>query len=177
MEALLKQAELFGGEEDGAFTGGASVPIKDLSVPEGVDEKLLYLAGFLKAEAGNQEYIGKVAVGYVILNRSGGASGDIIGALTAPYQFSCYIPFHTVEQYLFEYTKMSEEERERDACWQAAEDVYYGREQNPIGDRKYYCNPIYCSVGEEEQWRRIREKNTEDEIMVIGDHVFCKNCW
>lgn len=156
---------------------GNSIPITGMVIPEGVDEKLVYLAGFLKAEAGNQPYQGKVAVAYVILNRAGGASGNIKGVLTAPYQFSCYIPYHTVEKYLLEYASMTDAQRAQDACWKAAEAAYYGMADNPVGSMKYYCNPKACSVGAEEQWRKINARNTKDEIIVIGDHVFCSNCW
>lgn len=174
---LDKLLENMDGGVAGSIINGGSTSLDDIVVPEGVDEKLLYLAGFLKAEAGNQSEKGKLAVAYVILNRSGGAGGDIKGTLTAPYQFSCYIPYHTVEQYLSEYTKMTNEQRERDACWKAAKAAYTGTAENPIGDRKYYCNPKYCSGGEEAQWKKINAKNKADDIIVIGDHVFCRYCW
>lgn len=178
LEALLKQKNISTGSEgEGNFGADKAIAITDLVIPEGVDENLVYIAGFLKAEAGNQPYQGKVAVGYVILNRAGGASGNIKGVLTAPYQFSCYIPYHTVEKYLQEYTQMTDAQRQADSCWQAAAAVYYGTAPNPIGSMKYYCNPKYCSAGETTQWSRIRAKNTEDEIIIIGDHVFCQNCW
>ena len=164
-------------EEGGDFASGGSVPITDIKIPDHLDENLVYMAGFLKAEAGNQPYQGKIAVAYVMLNRAGGSSGNIKGILTAPYQFSCYIPYHTVEKYLKEYTEMTDEKRARDSCWQAASAAYYGTAENPIGGMKYYCNPKYCTAGEEEQWRRIRAKNSESEIRIIGDHVFCQNCW
>lgn len=179
LEVLLEQAEtspISGISGPGSFDGNA-VPITELVIPEGVDEKLVYLAGFIKAEAGNQSEKGKIAVGYVILNRAGGSGGNVKGVLTAPYQFSCYIPYHTVEKYLSEYAAMTDAQRGQDACWRAAEAVYYGTAENPIGNMKFYCNPKACSVGEEEQWNRIRAKNREDEIIIIGDHVFCKNCW
>lgn len=175
LEQVAKENEAGG---DSGFTGtGTSVPISDLVIPEGVDENLVYMAGFIKAEAGNQPYQGKVAVAYVILNRAGGASGNIKGVLTAPYQFSCYIPYHTVEKYLQEYTTMTDAQRSQDACWQAAVDAYSGAAANPIGGMKYYCNPAGCSAGATEQWRRIRARNSESEIIIIGDHVFCQNCW
>lgn len=177
LESLLKQAGT-ANEAEGEYPfDGNAVPITDIVIPAGVDENLVYLAGFMRAEAGNQSSQGKVAVGYVILNRAGGASGNIKGVLTAPYQFSCYIPFHTVEKYLQGYAQMTDAQRSQDACWKAAEAVYYGTAENPIGDMRYYCNPKACSAGEEGQWRRIRAKNKSDEILVIGDHVFCKNCW
>lgn len=179
LQTLLAQVarEDEAGGNDG-FTGtGTSVPISDLVIPEGVDEDLVYMAGFIKAEAGNQPYQGKVAVAYVILNRAGGASGKIKGVLTAPYQFSCYIPYHTVEKYLQEYATMTDAQRSQDACWQAAVNAYNGTAANPIGGMKYYCNPAGCSAGATEQWRRIRARNSGSEIIIIGDHVFCQNCW
>lgn len=160
------------GAGDGNYT-----PITGIDIPEGSDQNLVYMAAFIKAEAGGQSFEGKVAVAYVILNRAGGASGNIIGVLTAPYQFSCYIPNHTVEPYLEAYAKMSQEQRDTDPCWQAAAGAYTGAVSNPIGDFRYYCNPKGCSVGEAAQWAKIRAKNREEDIIVIGDHVFCRNCW
>lgn len=176
LERMLDEVEKNVAEGED-FTSGGSIPITDIKIPEHLDENLVYMAGFLKAEAGNQSYEGKIAVAYVMLNRAGGPTGNIKGILTAPYQFSCYIPYHTVEKYLQAYADMTDEERARDSCWQAASAAYYGTAENPIGGMKYYCNPKYCSVGEIEQWRRIRAKNSPSEILIIGDHVFCQNCW
>lgn len=166
-------------EHAGSHAGGsgAYIPITDIAIPEGADQNVIYMAAFIKAEAGNQSLKGQVAVAYVILNRSGGPSGDIIGALTAPYQFSCYIPFHTVEKYIEEYASMTEEQKASDSCYLAAAGAYTGAHQNPIEDIKYYCNPKACSAGERKQWARIRAKNGQDDIIVIGDHVFCRYCW
>ncbi|MGN0141692.1 MAG: cell wall hydrolase [Roseburia sp.] len=176
-ELLEKLLEQLDGGIIGMVTGKDEVALDEISVPEGMDEKLLYLAGFIKAEAGNQSEKGMTAVAYVILNRAGGSDGNIKGVLTAPYQFSCYIPYHTVEKYLKEYTEMTEEQRSRDKCWKVAQEAYTGQSSNPIGDRKYYCNPKYCSGGEEKQWEKIRAKNSEEDIVTIGDHVFCRYCW
>lgn len=176
LETLLEQV-VDENAESGFIGNGTSIPISDLVIPDGVDENLVYMAGFVKAEAGNQSYEGKVAVAYVILNRAGGASGNIKGVLTAPYQFSCYIPYHTVERYLQEYASMTDAQRSQDSCWQAAAAAYNGTADNPIGSMRYYCNPVYCSAGETEQWRRIRARNSAEEIIQIGDHVFCQNCW
>ena len=174
---LMKEQTYMKPEENDNFVAGEAVPIEDLIIPEGVDENLIYLAGFIKAEAGNQSDIGKTAVAYVILNRAGGASGNIKGVLTAPYQFSCYIPYHTVEKYLYAYANMSQGQRETDSCYRAAAGAYYGTAENPIGSMKYYCNPKYCSVGEVRQWEKIRSRNSDEQIKIIGDHVFCQNCW
>ena len=176
LESMLDEVEKNVAEGED-FTSGGSIPITDIKIPEHLDENLVYMAGFLKAEAGNQSYEGKIAVAYVMLNRAGGPTGNIKGILTAPYQFSCYIPYHTVEKYLQAYADMTDEDRAMDSCWQAASAAYYGTAENPIGGMKYYCNPKYCSVGETEQWRRIRAKNSPSEILIIGDHVFCQNCW
>lgn len=174
---LMKKQTYMKPEENDNFVAGEAVPIEDLIIPECVDENLIYLAGFIKAEAGNQSDIGKTAVAYVILNRAGGASGNIKGVLTAPYQFSCYIPYHTVEKYLYAYANMSQGQRETDSCYRAAAGAYYGTAENPIGSMKYYCNPKYCSVGEVRQWEKIRARNSDEQIKIIGDHVFCQNCW
>lgn len=176
-EELLAGIDETGSGGNDSFVAGDAVPIENLVIPPGVDENLIYMAGFLRAEAGNQPEIGKTAVAYVILNRAGGATGNIKGVLTAPYQFSCFIPYHTVEQYLTAYAAMTQEQREADSCYRAAAAAYYGTSANPIGGMKYYCNPKYCTAGEAGQWARIRARNSDDEIVIIGDHVFCKNGW
>ncbi len=176
LKEVLAQAEQGRGDNLASFAGEA-VPIEDLEIPEGVDENILYMAGFIRAEAGNQSNQGKLAVAFVILNRAGGVRGAIKGVLTAPYQFSCYIPYHTVEQYLTGYAGMTDEERNADPCWRAAVAAYTGTADNPIGDRKYYCNPKYCSVGEAAQWQKIYAHNAKEDIVIIEDHVFCRYCW
>lgn len=174
-QELLKLLEEYGAKTTGE--AGDDIPIPDISIPDGADRNLIYMAAFIKAEAGNQSFRGQVAVANVILNRAGGPSGDIIGVLTAPYQFSCYIPFHTVEHYIAEYAAMPEAQRASDSCYLAAAGAYVGEHQNPIEDMKYYCNPKACSGGESVQWAKIRAKNEPDDIIVIGDHVFCRYCW
>lgn len=56
---LMKKQTYMKPEENDNFVAGEAVPIEDLIIPEGVDENLIYLAGFIKAEAGNQSDIGK----------------------------------------------------------------------------------------------------------------------
>lgn len=58
------------------------------AVPTSVSDVTL-LAALIQAEAGNQPYEGKLAVGAVVMNRvrSGGYPNSIIGVITAPGQF------------------------------------------------------------------------------------------
>lgn len=58
------------------------------AVPTSVSDVTL-LAALIQAEAGNQPYGGKLAVGAVVMNRvrSGGYPNSIIGVITAPGQF------------------------------------------------------------------------------------------
>lgn len=58
------------------------------AVPADVSDVTL-LAALIQAEAGNQPYEGKLAVGAVVMNRvrSGGYPNTIIGVITAPGQF------------------------------------------------------------------------------------------
>lgn len=58
------------------------------AVPTSVSDVTL-LAALIQAEAGNQPYEGKLAVGAVVMNRvrSGGYPNTIIGVITAPGQF------------------------------------------------------------------------------------------
>lgn len=58
------------------------------AVPTSVSDVTL-LAALIQAEAGNQPYEGKLAVGAVVMNRvrSGGYPNTIVGVITAPGQF------------------------------------------------------------------------------------------
>ena len=58
------------------------------AVPTSVSDVTI-LAALIQAEAGNQPYEGKLAVGAVVMNRvrSGGYPNSIIGVITAPGQF------------------------------------------------------------------------------------------
>lgn len=58
------------------------------AVPTNVSDVTL-LAALIQAEAGNQPYEGKLAVGAVVMNRvrSGGYPNTIVGVITAPGQF------------------------------------------------------------------------------------------
>lgn len=181
LEALKEyETETAAGGGGGTGISGTPAALDDITIPEGADKNLIYMAGFLEAEAASQtdnNREGQRAVAYVMLNRAGGNVNQIIPVLLAPYQFSCYIPFHTVEAKIQKYASMSEEQRNADPIYSICAQASQGQCENPIGTWKYYCNPAGCQGGAEVQWAKIRAKNEEDQYKQIQDHVFCQNCW
>lgn len=176
----LKQYENTYSSGAGTAESGEYVPLEGITIPEGADMNLIYMAGFLEAEAGNQtanDREGQRAVAYVIMNRAGGNVNNIIPVLLAPYQFSCYIPYHTVEAKVQKYASMPEEQRNADPIYSICVQASQGLCDNPIGSWRYYCNPSGCTGGAEAQWAKIKAKNAEGQYKQIQDHVFCQNCW
>jgi len=168
---LLKKYETM------AYGGGNGyTPLDDVDMPEGVDENLIYMAATLKAEAGGEIEEGKIAVGFVIWNRAGGSISGVKGACLAPRQFSCWDD-GSAARYLAEYTGMSLNQINGDICYRVCVAVTSGQTSNPIGTKRYYCNPAICSGGYDVQMAKIQAHNTADQIQEIGNHVFCENGW
>lgn len=169
--------ELLKKYENMAYSGGGGyTPLGDISMPAGADANLVYMAATLKAEAVGEPEEGQIAVGYVIFNRAGGNIGGVLGACLAPGQFSCWGD-GSAQRYLAEYSGMSLEQMNTDQCYRVCVAVTSGQTGNPIGTKKYYCNPKTCTAGYEAQMAKIRAHNSPDEIQVIGQHVFCENYW
>lgn len=160
-----------------SYGGGSGyTPLGDVVMPDGVDENLIYMAATLKAEAGGEGPEGQVAVGFVIWNRAGWSLSGVKGACLAPRQFSCWDD-GSAPANLVKYTGMSIEELNADAYYKICVAVTTNQADNPIGTKKFYCNPEICKGGYEAQMARIRAKNSPDQIQVIGKHVFCENGW
>ncbi len=169
--------ELLKKYENMAYSGGGGyTPLGDIAMPAGADANLVYMAATLKAEAVGEPEEGQIAVGYVIFNRAGGNIGGVLGACLAPGQFSCWGD-GSAQRYLAEYSGMSLEQMNTDQCYRVCVAVTSGQTGNPIGTKKYYCNPKTCTAGYEAQMAKIRAHNSPDEIQVIGQHVFCENYW
>lgn len=169
--------ELLKKYENMAYSGGGGyTPLGDIAMPAGADANLVYMAATLKAEAVGEPEEGQIAVGFVIFNRAGGNIGGVLGACLAPGQFSCWGD-GSAQRYLAEYSGMSLEQMNADQCYRVCVAVTSGQTGNPIGTKRYYCNPKTCTVGYEAQMAKIRAHNSPEEIQVIGQHVFCENYW
>lgn len=144
-------------------SSGTSVPgdISDIVISPEDNEDLIYLAGVIWAEAGNQQYTGKLAVGYVVMNRVHGKNLSIKEVIMEKNQFATYIPDHTWEKGCERFALMSTEERNANECWIAAVEAYNGRGTNPIGDRLFFRVPP----------NKNDLSNFKDPIL-IQDHVF-----
>lgn len=142
---------------------GTIVPgdISDIVISPEDNEDLIYLAGVIWAEAGNQQYTGKLAVGYVVMNRVHGKNLSIKEVIMEKNQFATYIPDHTWERGCERFAQMSEEERNANECWIAAVEAYNGRGTNPIGDRLFFRVPP----------NKNDLSNFKDPVL-IQDHVF-----
>ena len=126
--------------------------------------ELKMLTCIIEAEAGNQPYKGKVAVGNVVLNRVDSVyyPGSIKGVIFRKNQFQ---PTRNgaYQRMMKNYNKDSAMLR---SCKKAAKAALSG--VNYVGDRDGFCTPA-----------AFRSTNSvyaaEGSILKIGDHVFYKN--
>ncbi|MBP5651564.1 MAG: spore cortex-lytic enzyme [Clostridia bacterium] len=112
---------------------------------------LYLLAKCIHAEARGESYLGKVAVGAVILNRVASADfpNTVYGVIYQPWAFTC--------------TEDGQINLEPDrASYQAAQDALNG--WDPTYGCIYYYNPKTATSS----WIWSREV-----VTTIGDHVFC----
>lgn len=134
------------GAVDGATASALGVY---MSAQENYD--LYILSKCIHAEARGEPYIGKVAVGAVILNRVADEKfpNTIYGVIYQPWAFTC--------------TEDGQIDLEPDrASWQAAQDALNG--WDPTYGCIYYYNPKTATSS----WIFNREV-----VTTIGDHVFC----
>ncbi len=120
-----------------------------------VSDDLFWLARIIHAEAAGESYIGKVAVGSVIMNRvrSPNFPNTIYGVIFEHYKG---IPqFSPVQDGTIYNTPSSE-------SYRAAQEAYYG--SKPVGDALYFFNPAKASG----DW--IVKNRTY--ITTIGNHAF-----
>lgn len=126
--------------------------------------ELKLLTCIIEAEAGNQPYKGKVAVGNVVLNRvdSPYQPNSIKGVIYAPNQFQP-VSNGAFDRYLKSYNEDTAMLR---SCKKAAKAALDG--VNYVGDRDGFCTPAaFDSLNS-----RYAE---EGSVLRIGGHVFYKN--
>ena len=148
--AIKKFQEANGLNVTGAVDGSTASALGIyMSAQENYD--LYLLAKCIHAEARGETYIGKVAVGAVILNRvaSDQFPNTVYGVIYQPWAFTC--------------TEDGQIELEPDrASWQAAQDALNG--WDPTYGCIYYYNPRTATSS----WIFNREI-----VTTIGQHVFC----
>ncbi len=125
-------------------------------------EELDLLAQAMASEAGNQKKEGLYGVGYNILNRVGSDKypNTIKEVVLQRGQYSA---FNDVTGYNNGKGANSSGRKYSPAQYKAAEDVAYGRVENPIGSATNYYNPALASPS----WGPGMKNQTR-----IGDHVF-----
>lgn len=114
------------------------------------DQELVWLAATIQAEAGGEPYVGKLAVGTVIMNRVRSSSfpNDIIGVITQNMQFASYRS-GMVEAYINRGPNSS--------CMQAAREVLGGQR---VGEYLFFMTRKWAD------YYRIMDYN------MIGNHAF-----
>lgn len=125
-------------------------------------EELDLLAQAMASEAGNQSKEGLYGVGYNILNRVGNDKypDSLKGVILQDGQYSA---FNDITGYAGGEGANPSGRKYTDAQYRAAEDVAYGRVENPIGDATNYYNPALASPS----WGPGMSNK-----VTIGDHVF-----
>lgn len=126
--------------------------------------ELKYLTCIIQAEAGNQPYKGKVAVGNVVLNRveSDRFPDSIKGVI---YQNSGVPQFTpttngAMKRMMKNYNKMSTQTK---SCQKAAKAALAGK--NYVGDKLFFC--VYTDS--------VAEQAGEGNWQKIGAHIFYNN--
>lgn len=124
------------------------------------------LARALEAEAGNQDALGMLAAGSVIMNRTmtPGYGGDLRGVILKPGQFSA---FNSITGYAGgEQGQDIDNIRVSDTAYQVADALLSGNYQDPTGGATHFYNPGISNPS----WGSKAGGNW----MKIGDHVFGK---
>lgn len=125
------------------------------------------LARTIMAEAGNQPYEGKVAVGASVLNRlNSGRYGETMqDVLWKPYQ---YEPWGTKRDELLNYDTSSPEYKEAS---EIAVKLMAGELDDPTGGATHFINPKIVAErrgGSMPDWW----PKDQGRVMTIGDHAF-----
>lgn len=123
--------------------------------------ELKLLTCIIQAEAGNQPYKGKVAVGNVVLNRvnSDKYADSIKGVIYQPGQFEP-VSNGSMANKLNNYSKMSAQTQ---SCYKAAKAALAG--ENYIGDKLYFR--VYSDG--------LAQRAGEGNWQKIGAHIFMSN--
>lgn len=129
------------------------------------DEEILATTIFL--EAGGESIKGKLAVGWVVLNRVKlgrrhyGSGGGISGVCLKPFQFSC---FNSNDPGLGKSLGINKNSQVYMSCLEAAREVLAGKVEDPTGGATHYFNPRVCGIP---KWSRGM-----DFCGQIGRHFF-----
>jgi spore germination cell wall hydrolase CwlJ-like protein len=143
----------------GVSGGGSTVDPEDADI----------MARTIMGEARGEPDQGKIAVGWVILNRarSGkwfGGGGDIFAVCRKPYQFSCWNPG---DPNLSVITRARAGDPIFDKCLAAAKQVLSGSVADPTGDATHYFANYIATPS----WAKPPARFT----VKIGVHKFYKN--
>ena len=132
------------------------------------------MAGAIFGEARGEPFIGKVAVGYVILNRAlDKTSLPIADAIKAvvlrPFQFSSFLPhdpnYQKVKRIVNRSPKCNKEKDVWTECYVAAYIVWHKLMEDPtLGATHYFASSIPTP-----KWAKNMQITT-----MIGNHIFLK---
>lgn len=129
----------------------------------GFRDHLFFLAATVYMEAGNQPYLGKLGVAYVICNRAGSVEDVLLKAK----QFSCW---NTDSP-----TRMNLDSMPNDSfidCYKAACAAYFKLADDPTQGATNYLNPVITAAinnGVMPSWY-----DPQRITLTVGDHEFLK---
>ena len=122
------------------------------------------LARTLQAEAGNQDVVGKLAVGAVIQNRAseGGYGSGVRGVITKPGQFSP-LNYYTGYASGSQGVNLSKVRPDKET-YAVADAILSGEYVDPTGGATHFYNPSVSAPS----WG----KKSGEQWMPLGDHIF-----
>lgn len=126
-------------------------------------KELTLLASMIFLEARGESKQGKIAVGYVVINRYRNRyrwPHTISGVILQPYQFSCFNSHNIYSKAFMPPKKVWEE------CFESAIIVYSEDEEDPTNGANHYFNPDIVRPS----WR-----TKMDFCIKIGNHEFYKD--
>jgi len=126
-------------------------------------DQLLITAITVAMEAGGEPYQGKLAVAYVICNRSDKQNKSLTDVCLQPYQFSCWNTESPTRQNVDDIP-----DRTMAESLKATFDAYYKLVPDPTNGAVYYLNP--AALDKLPTWWHT--DTDPDSQVVIGNHVF-----
>lgn len=130
-----------------------------------ISVNLFLLAATIFMEAENQSPTGKLAVGYVVMNRATSQKRTVTRVVLQPWQWSCWNTDSPTRKRLAE--AVESEPRAWLESMAAAANAFFGIEPDPTNGADHYLN--VKAVGKLPTWY-----NKNFVVARIGDHEFLK---
>lgn len=105
------------------------------------DEDKYWLAATILQEAGAEPQIGKLGVGWSIMNRVHKTGRRVIQVVLAPWQYSCWNTTSPTRKLLMTRTQATWE-----ACVEAAQQSFHAQVPDPTFSSTHYLNPAVLKM-------------------------------